>query len=351
MKKQKICIVSDYAYPSGGIEIFIDEIILASREKVNYHLLTWQHSQGTQRRKEIVPTTRIDCGNFTQIWSELNNADIIFLQTSFNVRILASLTADYCLSKGKKLISVIHTSSNSHKKKDIFDLQQNIFEKVLRASNIVVGVSKAVKKSLLPIFEENGLDKTKLVKIANASRFKSDLKRCYKRRKTITFIGRPTKAKGIDVFVDLVEQLKETDIDFVINTVSMPLPSEFEFIRERATIINLLNEDEMEELFLKTDLLIVPYRYADGLPLTVLEALSYKIPIVGFKAKGVKKILKSNQQYLIDVDDITTLVKLIKKWIEGEVNLIVPQKTNIKTWDEQSKLYLKLFDKVISHGK
>jgi len=43
MKKHKICVVSDYAYPSGGIEVFIDEVLLATKKELkNIKLVIWR---------------------------------------------------------------------------------------------------------------------------------------------------------------------------------------------------------------------------------------------------------------------------------------------------------------------
>ena len=343
-QKMKICLVSDYAYPSGGIEVFIDEIIKSTNNCIDYRLVTWPPSAGTTKRVEVTETIRIDCGNYAMIWEHLLWADAVFLQTSFNVRILASITSDYCKILNIPLVSVIHTSSNSQQHIDFKVLQSKIFGKVLELSDKVVCVSQSVVKSVTKLFDSLNIDKSKLVKIENGSRFKNENGRGNaKNKRTITFIGRPTRAKGIDVFVNLIRDLKNRDVNFILNTVSMPLSNEYADIREFAKVISLLNHEEMENLYRETDLLVVPYRYADGLPLTVLEAISFQVPIIGFKSEGVEELLRQYNQSLVEIDDFEELIGLVNKWINREIILEIPIKTNVKDWSTQSDKYLKIF--------
>lgn len=345
--KIKVCLVSDYAYPSGGVEVFIDEIINSTNDYIDYRLLTWQPSEGTTKRKEVTETIRIDCGNYAMVWEQLLWADIVFLQTSFNVRILASITADFCKTQNIPLISVIHTSSNTQQRIDFKELQSKIFGKVLENSDKVVCVSQSVIENVAKLFDKLSIDKSKLIKIENGSRFKNVNKReSSKNKRTVTFIGRPTRAKGIDVFVNLIRDLQNYDIDFIVNTVSMPLPDEYDDIREFASAMSSLNQEEMENLYCDTDLLVVPYRYADGLPLTVLEALSFQVPIIGFKSEGVEELLRKNNQLLVEIDDYEELKRLVEKWINSEIAIKIPTKTDVEDWSTQSEKYLKIFQTI-----
>jgi len=343
----KVLIISDYAYPVGGIEVFIDEIVLATKESIDYRILTWSPFEETEKRTETAPTIRVICGDYSQIWNELDWADLLFYQASWNIRLFASIIRDYCNLTHKALVSVIHTSSNSNNDRSCSLFQRELLKDIIKVSNTVVGVSGDVIDSLLSLDESS---KVKYLKIENASRFYfcSDIE---KGKKVVSFIGRPTKAKGIDIFVELIFRLKDTDLDFNVNTVSIPLPDNFkkslENLGKSVKYQFLLSDEEMLDFYKSTDLLIVPYRHSDGLPLTILEALSCGIPIIGLDASGVSDILLRHNQIVLKFSDVNELANIVRKWHEGKINLKIPNIKNVANWDEQAMKYIDIFERVL----
>lgn len=343
----KILVISDYAYPAGGIEVFIDQIIAMTNKYIEYKILTWPPYEVGEKRIETAPTIRVLCGDYLQIWKELDWADLLFYQASWNIRIFGSVIRDYCNVNQRPLISVVHTSSNTNREKSSSSFQRELLKDIIKISNRVVGVSNDVTDSLRELDIDS---QDKYLTIENGTRFQSYNKKL-KGRNTISFIGRPTKAKGIDIFFDLAFKLIDTDLKFNINTVSIPLPIEFRNLLERNKKINcqyLLSDDEMVEFYSSTDLLIVPYRHSDGLPLVILEALSFGIPIIGINAPGVSDILLRHNQFLVDQNDINKLDQVIRKWHEGENIVNVPNTNNIPDWKEQSMKYVSIFKEVLS---
>lgn len=347
MKKPKVLIISDYAYPAGGIEVFIDELIKTTKEVINYRVLTWQPSEDTQKRVEISVTHRINCGDVAQSWKELEWADLLFFQTSWNVRLLGLLVRDFRKNYNKPLVTVVHTTSNSNTNSGASKFQQILLREIILISSRVVGVSQDVLDSLRSL-ETDGFESDKFHRIENASRF-HPISNKIKERKCVSFIGRPMHSKGIDVFLDLAARLEDTDIIFRVNTVSMP-PSE-EITKKARNIAEykwLLSDDEMRDFYDSTDLLIIPYRNSNGLPLTILEALACGVPIIGSESPGVTEILHRHNQLVLKPESISELVSAVRSWHKGSISIKMPETLSISTWKEQAMEYVKLFEEILS---
>ena len=342
MKKIKVLIVSDYAYPSGGIEVFIDEIITATNALIEYRVLTWLPSSGTKAREELVPTYRINCGDISGAWDEMDWADVVFFQTSWNVRLLATLVRDYCNISNKPLVTVIHTTSNSNDALGASKYQSLLLSEIINLSKMVVGVSQDVINSLRSL----NMAHNNYQVIENASRFQRVNKKL-KTRKTIAFVGRPTAAKGIDIFIGIVENLADTDLRFKLNTVSLPPPEEVKKFSKIETSY-LLSNEELMDFYDSIDLLVVPYRHSDGLPLTVLEALSCGVPIIGLESLGVTDVLNRHKQMVVKSNNVTEISQIIRSWANGAISIELPKRIDIPTWKQQAKKYAEIFEIVLN---
>lgn len=343
----KILIVNDYAYPAGGIEVFLDEVVLATKEWVDYRMLTWPPAENLPKRSEIIPTHRINCGSFTQILSAIKWADLIFLPLSWNIRVLASIVRDYCRSSRTPLVTVVHTSCNSSKECSFDDFQRKLMREVLELSEVVIGVSDDVLESLQDLKLADTNNSYKYRKIENASRFAPRSTKS-QQRKTVSFVGRPTYVKGIDLFLQVAEQLHDTHLKFKLNTVSLPPPEEAKNLPNVVECQWLVSDKQMIEFYDSTDLLITPYRKADGLPMTIVEALSRQVPVIGFNTPGVGDVLSRHHQLVLAPEDVFGLAETVRNWYQGRLALDVPNPSLIPTWEEQGMKYVHIFREVLN---
>jgi len=342
-----ILVINDYAFPAGGIETFVDQIILESPSEFSFRIVTWPPYDPDHVRLPSAPTTRVACGDYAQVLREISWADVLFYQTSWNVRIFGSVLKEYRSGAYKPLVSVIHTSSNSTEDVQCRNLQTRLLKDIVALSDVVVAVSDDVLNSVRPLAPK---EHAKFRKIENGSRFNA---RPINRRAkhTVAYIGRPTKPKGIDVFTQAVRLLANTTLRFCINTVSIPLPQELNLtlapMGERVTNQYLLSDEAMSEFYRLTDLLVVPYRHSDGLPLVILEALSFGIPILGMNAPGVTDILTRHNQHVLTSHDPQSLAIAIRRWHEGTLEIPTPNPLSVASWAMQTSQYTQIFRKVV----
>ena len=93
--------------------------------------------------------------------------------------------------------------------------------------------------------------------------------------------------------------------------------------------------DLKHKLLSQADILILP-SYNEGLPIVILEAMTYKMPIISTKVGGIPEVVGSENGILIDAGD--------KEQIESALDEMLA-----KSKDDIIKMGLKSYDKVQCH--
>lgn len=83
-----------------------------------------------------------------------------------------------------------------------------------------------------------------------------------------------------------------------------------------------VNGEKKERLLNLADAYILP-SYNEGLPISVLEAMSYSLPIISTKVGGIPEILKNGKNgYLIEPGDKDAIWLSIKELMEDKINCV-----------------------------
>ncbi len=202
-------------------------------------------------------------------------------------------------------------------KRYIFDILSGKF--IICKSEALISVSKddilevnkvfKVKKRKNNYYLPNVVDSNKFIKLKNID------------KKYIGFIGRLTKIKGIDLFLELVEKINKTDkgqkfliigegpyIDDVKKAVKK-YPIEFIKNVVHDKIITYYNQCS---IFIQTS-------RAEGLSTCILEALSCEVPVVASDVGGTNEvILNGKTGYLFNNGEIDQAIEFIKKIKDNE---------------------------------
>lgn len=317
---------------------------------MRYSLITWRNGVTEEALASgrwdamFAAVVLVEAGDIRDAVEELERGDLVFLQTSWNVRLLALLAAEYCGERGRPLISAIHTSSHSTPEAASRPLQRGWLARTIAASSRIVCVSEAVAESLAELVEVAGAAVTV---IPNASRFRATGEtRGIGPRRIVSYIGRPTPAKGIADFVALAKMLSDTDLRFRCNTVDsdtgdqlQPLPSNFELCYG-------LSDSEMEAFFAETNVVVATYRHSEGLPLAVVEALSLGIPAIGYDSPGLGQLLRDHGQFMTEIGDIEALAAVLRAWDSGRFEFPLPAGPPSRGWRAAVDQYLAVFAEV-----
>lgn len=109
--------------------------------------------------------------------------------------------------------------------------------------------------------------------------------------KIVMCISRISKQKKFDLFLDIAEAMPEYAFVWIGNK---------EEIKDIPTNAFCLGEAHAASVYLKyADLFILPSNY-EGLPVSILEALSFSVPVVASSVGGVVEILDGTNGYAVD---------------------------------------------------
>ncbi|GAA2018758.1 hypothetical protein GCM10009839_13720 [Catenulispora yoronensis] len=331
--KPKVLVVSDYAYASGGVEHMVSELLAGFTDGFECTLLTWLPDAVVPDGFRGVIT--LDYGDLRQAWPAMEAADVLLVQTSFNTRLLAGLAADFLTHRPKPALTVVHTSSHSRPEATYRDVQAAWLTRLLDASSSVVAVSTDVEKALRCMPTADGGD-WQIVVIENAARLAAPPTRP-KGRKTVSFIGRPMPQKGWDDFTRLAADLAHSGLEFAANTVhaapDTPAPG--------IQLCHRLADEQMLDFLDGTDLLVAPYRFADGQPLAVLEALACGVPVIGYDTEGLGRLLRQHGQRLIPAT-YEALREAVSGWASGRISVKPPEPMTVRSWTQAVAEYAAL---------
>lgn len=119
--------------------------------------------------------------------------------------------------------------------------------------------------------------------------------------------------------------------------------------------------DEKIKLFKKSQLFVLP-SYNEGLPISILEAISYGLPVISTNVGSINEAIKNDiNGYMLNPGDIIGLVEKIEelvdnydKWYELSRNSkrIALEEFDLKKYFKQmDNIYLSLVDKGLEIGE
>lgn len=227
---------------------------------------------------------------------------------------------------GKKIVYHIHGGGF----KEFSSKHENKVKKTLSKANIIIALSESWKK-----FFEEKFDCTHVVIVKNI--IDIPLQRQLKHTAIIhfLFLGYLDKNKGIyDLLTIISEHHHELTGHFMLHIGGNGETDKVCYFIKQNHLDNLVkfegwvSGNKKQELLSSSDVYILP-SYNEGLPLSVLEAMSYKLPVISTTVGGIPEIVENGVNgFLVTPGDqeaifdrITTLVNNKKLRISmGEIS-------------------------------
>lgn len=228
-----------------------------------------------------------------------------------------SILTKICFTFKHKVILHIHgamfdkfiEASSEHKKNSIIALLNEV-------DRVVV-----LSESWFSYFS-NYIPKDKLLVIYNpSSTFKPENTKNYNKKIVkVLFMGRMGERKGIYDLINAVKLIK--DIDFILNlygdgdVAKIKELVEKENLQRLITVNNWVVHSKINEIYENSDIMVLP-SYAEGLPMSLLEAVGKGLAVISTKVGGIPEIVKNGENgYLVEAGDVVTLSERLKELIE-----------------------------------
>jgi glycosyltransferase involved in cell wall biosynthesis len=120
-------------------------------------------------------------------------------------------------------------------------------------------------------------------------------------KKFITFIGRLSYIKGIDIFIKIIRRLyeKNKDLHFLI-VGDGTLRNIVKKAKKNLPITHLTHYpyEKIEDIYNNSKILLLPSRF-EGLPTVLLESLACETPVAASNVGGISEVIFSNKNGLL----------------------------------------------------
>jgi len=218
------------------------------------------------------------------------------------LRIIFNILISFSFKKAKKIIFLNN---------DDFNILKNFFDK--NKAVLIGGTGVNVE-----YYSTSNVDLKQVEKLKKELKIKED-------DIVITIIARLYWSKGIREFIQIAKLLldKYSNLKFLIvgpidkgNPEAVPE----NFIKENTNqFIKFLGErDDIKEILFLTDIYVLP-SYREGIPRTILEAMSMKKPIVTTNAPGCNETVEDGYNgFLVPIKDVKKLAEAVEKLIKDE---------------------------------
>lgn len=194
-------------------------------------------------------------------------------------------------------------------------IQKKYIRYILDKSNLIIALGSSWKKKI------KNYTNTEIVVLSNAVEVPSN--NFYNlNNKNIVLLGRLEQRKGTFDLLDIADNILHEDLSFNLvlagdgNLDVVKRKIEGLKFKNNVKILGWINKEQREELLKNTAIFVLP-SYNEGMPMAILEAMSYGIPLVVSDVGDIPYVVKEGENgYLIKAGDKKQLedrlLKLIK---------------------------------------
>lgn len=347
----KVLMVGPSLDAKGGISSVVNQYIYAGIDKsVEFHYLPTT-KQGNKLFKSLF---FIKC--ILKAYIIMNKFDIVHIHVSkdgscFRKRIIAHIAKQF----KKKIIFHIHSSQFIEFYQKSSNINKRKIKNMFNISDKIIVLSNYWKNEFSFL-----ISKEKLIALNNGVKLPDSFKKDYK-NKNILFLGKVCKEKGILELLYAMVEIVKIYPDIVLYVGGIGEISIYKKISEELNIsknvrfLGWIYGSDKEKYLKKCSIFVLP-SYFEGMPVSLLEAMSYSCACVCTSVGGVPEVLNHGKNgLLINPKNIFELQSMLLACIDDETqrnNLgknaleTITKEYNIKIILEDLKnIYLEVFNK------
>ena len=119
----------------------------------------------------------------------------------------------------------------------------------------------------------------------------------------ITFLGAQSKAKGYFLLTEALDEIQKSGRKILLNVPFFPTEP-----KSYINSIGKYNTDQIKDIMKRTDVLVAPSICFETFGFTVLEALSYGVPVIVSDCVGAKEIIPEGGGIVFDHTSVRNLI-------------------------------------------
>lgn len=312
----------------GGVSSLYSTLDLESQKKANYFYLYFEKkdSNYSEKIKRLIL-------KYFEFYKTIYKYDIILINPSLTFKSFFrdSIFAFLIKLRNRKLIVFWHGWEDNveEKIKDSF-LLSTLFKISFGKADGIIVLGRIFQNKILDLYSNK---KGKFLLFQNVANFKYIKEKPFSQGRKINkdinilFMSRIEKNKGALESIKILEILQMELTNQNVYLTIAGAGSELENIKnylKQSKIKNITLTGHVEgeikhDLFTKNDFFLFPSSYGEGLPLVILEAMAYGLPIITSPIGGIPDLIQNGTNgYLIEPWKFTDYVKNISLMISDE---------------------------------
>jgi len=314
---KNILIIAPDISVKGGISTVIKGFLSSSLSQKYSTILVASHVDGTKLRKYLQAITGILKAAYYLL---LKQIDIVHIHGG-DVTSMKRKYLYFRLIKlfERKVIYHFHGASFMEQFILVSPGWKHRIKALLEESNMVICLSESWKYSIMQIAPKSNI--RILYNSVSLPKYYEYLKED-KKTINIVFLGAIGERKGIFDLIEVVSQLilegcnihltvgGNGDIDRFLKEI------EIHNLKNHVTYAGWIVGEAKDSLFRDADIFVLP-SYAEGMPMTILEAMSYAIPVISTNVGGIPEIIKDGETgYLAEPGNCAELYNKILSLIK-----------------------------------
>jgi glycosyltransferase involved in cell wall biosynthesis len=316
--KKKVLVIGALPPPTGGMETVMEQMM--NFKFKDYELIPFNVAKTQLIKSNIIFNTV----NF--IYRCFKLFFIILIKKPEIIHIHVTVELDFLqktiyqkIAKflNKKTILHIHGGAFKEFYNNASKNKKKMINSALLSSNALITLSKGWREYYHKIVPGQ-----KIYVLPNAIDLKiiSKYKKLRKKSKEvrILYVGRVTKQKGIYELLEAMKLLKNHKIHLFVmgqyndNEQAIKNICQNYKIQENISFLGNILGEERFKYYANADLFVLPSHW-EGLPLSILEAMAFGLPIISTKVGAIPELITRNNGVLIKPGDIKSLEDAILK--------------------------------------
>lgn len=189
------------------------------------------------------------------------------------------------------------------------NLTRKIVKCIFKRSDIVISLNESMKKLLK---ERLNIDSSILYNFTN-----NKAQNLYNpSSKNILMLSRMSRNKGVYEAINVMIDLKESDLKLVLAGDGPELDEIREYVKkqgieDKVIFAGWVDDKNKKQLFKDCYVSILPSHF-EGVPMSILESLSFGVPVIASQVGGIPEIISENEGFLHQVKDESQLRNLLE---------------------------------------
>lgn len=242
----------------------------------------------------------------------VDKPDLVHIHSSFGPSFYRKMPFIYMASWAKKpIINHIHGADFDEFYVNASEKKKRLIKKIYNKCSVLIALSEEWKEKLSQIVPESMITIIENYSILHEDALEQRLNR--KCNNTVLFLGELGKRKGCYDIPTVVREVKKEipDVKFILAGAGSEADEkairqlvEENGVSENVVFPGWVRGDEKDRLLREVDVFFLP-SYSEGMPMSVLDAMGYGLPVVSTNVGGIPKIVHDGENgYCCDAGNI-----------------------------------------------